>query len=66
MSKWMLWTIGIAVGALAGLLYWSQIGCVSGTCPITSSPVTSSLYGGVMGYLLAGMFVKEEDDSPKD
>jgi len=66
MNKWILWSIGIAGGAVAGFVYWSQVGCVTGTCPITASPVNSSLYGGVMGFLLAGMFVKEKTESPKD
>jgi len=43
------------LGMAGGLLYWQQIGCVSGSCPITSSPWISSGYGGMMGYLLAGI-----------
>ncbi len=48
--------IGIALGAVAGWLYWHFIGCSSGTCAITSKPLNSSLYGALMGYLVAGMF----------
>ncbi len=48
--------IGIAVGAVAGWLYWHFIGCSSGTCAITSKPLNSSLYGALMGFLVAGMF----------
>lgn len=58
--KYKLTIVGVIVGALAGFLYWHQIGCVSGTCAITSSPVNSTAYGAVMGYLVAGMFKKEE------
>ncbi len=50
--------IGIAVGAVAGWLYWHFIGCSSGTCAITSKPLNSTLYGALMGYLVAGMFRK--------
>ena len=50
--------IGIAVGAVAGWLYWHFIGCSSGTCAITSKPLNSSLYGALMGYLVAGIFKK--------
>lgn len=57
--KYWLWLIGIGVGALAGFLYWQHIGCLSGTCAITSSPVNSTLYGALMGGLLAGTFKKE-------
>ena len=63
MKKWFknnaLYLIGAAVGALAGYIYWQQVGCASGTCMITSKPVNSTLYGAVMGSLLFGMFKKE-------
>lgn len=55
-----LW--GIVVGAMAGYLYYSEIGCVSGTCAITSRPLSSTLYGALMGGLLVNAFVK----SPKE
>lgn len=53
--------IGIVVGAVAGYLYYSYVGCVSGTCAITSKPLNSTLYGALMGGLVFNMFVK----SPK-
>ena len=43
-------------------LYWKLIGCSSGTCMITSKPINSTLYGAVMGYLVAGMFKFEKPD----
>ena len=51
--------LGALLGAIAGYIYWQQIGCASGTCMITSKPFNSSLYGALMGFLLAGMFKKE-------
>lgn len=57
------WVLGGAVGLLAGYLYWQQIGCISGSCPITSSPVNSSLYGALMGGLVVSMFRKEKSKS---
>ncbi len=48
--------IGIAVGAIAGFLYWKYIGCISGTCAITSKPINSTIYGAVMGGLLFSLF----------
>lgn len=47
--------LGIAVGAVAGYLYWRYVGCTTGSCPITSSPVNSSLWGAVMGGLLGNI-----------
>jgi tetrahydromethanopterin S-methyltransferase subunit G len=51
--------IGITLGAVAGFLYWKFVGCSSGTCMITSKPINISLYGSVIGVLLAGIFKKE-------
>ncbi len=54
--KYRLEIVGVAIGAVAGWCYWYFVGCASGTCPITSKPVNSSLYGALMGYLLFSMF----------
>jgi len=51
--------IGAVVGALAGYVYWQQVGCVTGTCAITSKPLNSTLYGALMGALLFSLFKKE-------
>lgn len=51
----ILTIIGIGIGALAGYFYWFYVGCSSGTCAITSSPVNSTIYGSVMGGLLFSM-----------
>jgi hypothetical protein len=52
MKKWLIPSIGAVIGGLLGYLYWKNVGCESGTCAITSSPVNSSLYGMLMGGLL--------------
>ena len=52
--------IGIVFGAVAGFFYWKFIGCSSGTCAITSKPLNSTLYGALMGFLVAGIFKKEQ------
>lgn len=56
-----LTTIGVVIGAIAGYLYYAEIGCLSGTCAITSKPINSTFYGGLMGGLLFNIFIK----SPK-
>ncbi len=46
-----LFTLG---GALAGLGYYLLVGCPTGACVITSSPLNSMLYMGLIGWLLSG------------
>jgi hypothetical protein len=53
---------GSLIGLGAGFLYWKEIGCASGTCPITSNPVRSSLYGAVMGGLFLSLFIKNKPE----
>ena len=43
--------IGIVLGGIVGFAYYYFIGCKSGTCSITSSPVISTLYGVLLGVL---------------
>ena len=55
--------IGLFIGSVAGFLYYHYIGCASGTCPITSKPLNSTLYGAMMGGLLLNIFAKEKPKS---
>ena len=45
--------IGAAIGGVLGFLYYKLVGCSSGTCPITSKPLNSIMYGAVMGLLIS-------------
>ncbi|HKM92802.1 MAG TPA: DUF6132 family protein [Prolixibacteraceae bacterium] len=51
--KYKRYFIGIALGAVAGFLYWHFVGCSSGTCPITSRWYNSTIYGVLIGALFA-------------
>ncbi|HOK60184.1 MAG TPA: DUF6132 family protein [Tenuifilum sp.] len=44
--------LAVAIGIVAGYLYYYYIGCNSGSCPITSSPWSSMGIGVLMGWLL--------------
>lgn len=52
--------IGILIGAIGGYAYYHFVGCANGTCAISSKPLNSTLYGGLMGGLLANIFKKEK------
>lgn len=56
----MLAVVGVLVGSLAGFLYWKFVGCASGTCAITSSPINSTIYGALMGGLGLSIFQKDK------
>lgn len=67
MKKWAvqnkLYFIGAFVGAIAGFFYWKYIGCLTGSCAITSNPLRSTLYFSMMGAILFGMFKKDTNKS---
>lgn len=75
MKNWIirnkLYFVGALIGALAGFLYWKYVGCLTGTCAITSNPLNSTLYFALFGSVLFGSFKKqlkstETDNSTKD
>ncbi len=47
--KFLIYT---GIGIIGGFAYYYFIGCSSGTCPITSNPITMTFYGGLMGAVL--------------
>lgn len=57
--------LGIIVGTVGGYLYYLKVGCVDGTCAITSNPWMSVLWGGALGYLLFDMFNKKKKELKK-
>ncbi len=67
MKKWFyqnkLPLLGIMLGAIAGFLYWQQVGCISGTCAITSRPINSTVYGAIIGFFVFGLFKKENSNN---
>ena len=45
--------LGAIVGGGLGFAYYKFVGCSSGTCPLTSNPFISTIYGMVVGTLIA-------------
>jgi len=39
----------VFLGALAGYLYYHFVGCVTGSCAITSNPWASTIVGAILG-----------------
>ncbi len=56
MKKWLRPALFILGGGLVGLGYYYLLGCSTGTCVITSSPLTSMAYMALVGWLLSGVF----------
>ena len=53
MDGWGRSILLIAFGAVGGYAYYRFIGCRTGACPLTSNPWISTLYGALIGALIA-------------
>lgn len=62
--KWKV--AGVLIGAIAGFAYWYFIGCNSGTCPIQANWHTSTLFGGLIGYILPNSPKKEKPNKSQE
>ena len=60
-KKWIRPVLFSLGGALAGFAYYYFVGCTTGSCAITSNPVNSMIYMGLIGWLLSGVFGRECD-----
>ncbi len=61
-SKTYLWTgLFILTGAIGGFAYYYFIGCQGGSCPIQSNPYISTVYGGLLGFVVSGIFIKKDN-----
>jgi len=58
--KHKLTIIGITIGAIGGYMYYCFVGCTTGSCPITSKPLNSTLYGALLGGLFLNIFKKKK------
>ena len=55
--RYWLWPgVFLIVGSVLGFIYYREVGCVTGTCPIASSPWKMTAYGAFVGFLIGLMF----------
>lgn len=53
----ILWLVlGAVAGGGLGFAYYKLVDCTSDMCPLTSNPIISTIYGAVMGLLIATSF----------
>lgn len=60
--SWFRVVLPILLGAAGGYAYYYFIGCVSGSCPITSHPWSSTAYGMLFGALFVRRPVRQKKD----
>jgi hypothetical protein len=64
-TKYLVYSVGILIGAVAGWVYWYAYGCDYG-CTITGYWHNSAGYGGLMGGLLVSMFYDKKNKKQKE
>jgi hypothetical protein len=57
--KYKLELIGAVLGAIGGWIYWRFVGCSSGSCSITSSPINSTIYAVFIGAVGLSLFKRK-------
>ncbi len=69
MKKWVLSNdiilLGILIGAVGGYCYYHFVGCVNGTCMISSKPLNCVFYFGFMGGLFSSIFKERSNGNTK-
>jgi hypothetical protein len=43
----------VIAGSILGYAYFYFVGCRTGTCPISSNPFVSTIYGAVLGAIVS-------------
>jgi len=58
--------MGLVIGGLLGFAYHKLVGCRTGTCPLTATPLRSILYGAVIGLLFTLPGCSKRPQAPKE
>jgi len=66
LTKYRFKILFVISGAISGFLYWHFVGCMSGTCPITSNWYTVVPYGMVLGWLISEIVKPNKKKEIKD
>lgn len=64
--RWLRRVLPVVLGMIGGYAYYAFIGCVSGSCPITSNPWLSTMYGGIIGALFIPSITKASVDKQSE
>lgn len=64
--KYLITGLFVVFGGGSGFAYYYFIGCSGGGCPIQSNPYISTLYGGLLGFVISGIFVKTNKNETND
>ncbi|MDP4187175.1 MAG: hypothetical protein Q8907_12910 [Bacteroidota bacterium] len=51
-SRFLKPFLGIVIGGIAGYLYYRFVGCSTGSCIVTGSPLGSIIFGSLFGLFL--------------
>jgi uncharacterized membrane protein HdeD (DUF308 family) len=53
-KSWYFWKplLSVIIGGLGGFLFFYFVGCKSGSCAITSNPLSSILMGSFLGFFI--------------
>ncbi|MDP1675631.1 MAG: hypothetical protein Q8L88_02105 [Bacteroidota bacterium] len=63
LTVWQKRGIAAVFGGAGGYAYYYYIGCISGTCAITSNPYISTMYGMAIAALLVNSPKKKEPEN---
>ena len=53
-SRLVRFIIGALIGGIVGFGYYKLVECSTDTCPLTSNPWSRTIYGMVLGTIIAG------------
>ncbi len=46
--------VSVVIGGILGFAYYKFVGCRSGSCPLTSNPYISTIWGSLIGFMITG------------